>query len=161
MIPTTFLYVWANPWHALDHLGRPAGHCPRERKPSTIGHAGYVGCRCVASEPEKLPVDSAATPDQDTCWQFSTDAQKVEDTPYYRARVRFGELFAANELTAKMCGVKFVPLAKALDAAKAEAVAKWNRAFPDGHPWVSAPATQNPHAAPKPLQKGAVVEEAK
>lgn len=133
MLRQATLMVWANPYHALDHLGRPAGHCPKERTGSSVGPLGYVGCECVASAPIEVEKGSAASPDQDTCWHFSKESVKVLDTPYYRNAVRSGELFAADDVTAIKCTngdvvVPFRPLEMCVAVSKDEAFAKWERA---------------------------------
>lgn len=116
------LDVYANPYHSLDHLGRPAGVCPRERQPTTLGHAGYVGATPATTEPTKRGRDDHRSPDQDTCWQFSKEKIRVEDTPYYRKAIRSGELLPASESTAKKVGgVEFLPHDAAIAKAKAEA----------------------------------------
>lgn len=142
------LVVWANPYLVLDHLGRPAGACSRERLPMHVNsHPGYIGCECVASAPEKLPPGHAGTPDQDTCWHFSRQPVTVPDNPYYRQKLRYGEVFPADEKTARTCGMKFVPLDEAVSAAKAAAVARWESYFGE------KPEDVDPYARPKPAGK--------
>lgn len=149
MLRQATLMVWANPYHALDHFGRPSGHVARERTPGTLGHAGYVGCACVASAPIEVEKGSAASPDQDTCWHFSREAVKVLDSAYYRGAVRNGELFPADEKTAKCSSsgdvtVKFESLDSALAKSKAEAFGKWRAAFGED------PEVVDPYERPKP-----------
>lgn len=149
MLRQQTLLVWANPWHATDHFGRPAGHVSRERTGSTPGHPGYIGCEIVASAPIEVEKGSAASPDQDTCWHFSRDAVKVLDNGFYRSKVRSGEVFPADEATAKKCRtpdylISFRPLDECVAVAKAEAFAKWRAAFGED------PEDVDPYERPKP-----------
>lgn len=135
----TIVRVLPNPYHSLDHEGRPAGHCPRERLMSTAPgtHQGYVGCTCLATAPEKLPDGHHGTPNQDTVWHFSREPLSIADPRgYYRLAVSRGEIIAADQKTAMASNVKYVPYDEALRLAKAEAVAKWRAAFGEDPPEV-------------------------
>lgn len=121
------LRVHCNPWHAVDAEGRPVGACPLIRQPQHVNtHQGFVSANVVASAPEKLPQGHAGTPNQETLFQFSPEPQELDNDIFGRARqaIRSGELIAADEETAKAVGVKFVPLADAVAAAKEQARAK-------------------------------------
>jgi hypothetical protein len=149
MIRQAYLLGWANPYHALDHFGRPAGACPKERTGSTLGHAGYVGAECVASAPVPVEPGSAGTPDQDTCWHFSKEPVKLPDTGYYRLCLRQGAIFPADEKTAKTCTTEdaklvYEPLDAAVGKSKAAAFAKWKAAFAEN------PEEVDPYARPRP-----------
>lgn len=124
--------VLPNPWHSVDHYGRPAGHCARPRLVTTVGHQGYIGCDIVASEPEKLPEGHQGTPYQDTCWAFKKEPEKYVDGPenyyYFKKAIANGEIIAADEKTAVYAGVKFVAYEEVIKQSFAEAAAKWKAA---------------------------------
>jgi len=146
------LRVHANPWASLDHEGRPAGHCAFERQPQHVNnHQGYVACECVASEPEKLPLGHAGTPDQDTCWHFSKEPVEVVDgiLGYYRRCLRDGDILPADEKTARVAGIAFTPIDQAWAAAKKLAYSKWFAAFGEN------PAEVDPFQRPRPAGKEA------
>lgn len=123
------LQVLPNPWLSLDRDGRPMGACPKERVPTTLGHQGYVGATMQVGAIEKLPQGHAGTPHQETSWLFSVEPTTVEDTNYYRAAIRGGDLIAADQATAATVGVPWVAREAAWKAAKAAAVARWRAAF--------------------------------
>src|SRR5262249_25759773 len=127
MIRQTFLKVWANPWHALDHMGRPAGHCAKERSASTPGHAGYVGGQIVASAPIVLEPGHAGTPDQDTSWHFDRKPVQAPDPVYDRQKVATGELFPADLKTVTKCAWQ------APDAGRIHAESWWAQQFEAGN----------------------------
>lgn len=127
MLRPKTLSVYPNPWHSLDHYGRPAGHCPKERSPQTIGHQGYIACEAVAGP---IVHRSARTGDfdHDTVWHFLKEPVTVADTPYYRAAIRNGEVFAVDEKLVKEIfgpAAKCLKLDELLAREKAIAVAKW------------------------------------
>ena len=145
---TAVLRVHSNPWHAVDHLGRPAGACPKERSPHYVNsHQGFVGAECVASAPTTLPSGHAGTPDQDTCWHFQPGPVELQDSAYYRGCVARGELIAADDATARKCGVKFVAPAEALAKAKADITATWRANFGEDLP------KSDPFKRPEPAGK--------
>lgn len=121
-----FVVVLPNPWHSIDHEGRPAGHCARERVQASEGHQGHVCCSIVASTPVPLPQGHRGTPEQDTCWHFSKEPQTFDDpSDYYKNAIKNGEIFAADKRTAEYAGVKFEAFDKLLEASRLEAAAKW------------------------------------
>lgn len=125
--------VLPNPYHSLDHEGRPIGICPKERPMSMAGgHQGYVGAVILATIPKKLEDGHQGTASQDTVFHFSREPVQLNDPRgYYRQAVKHGALIAADVKTATMAGVKYQPYALALEAAREEAVAKWRDAFGD------------------------------
>jgi hypothetical protein len=146
---TIDLSVLPNPYHALDHEGRPAGPCPRERTPTTVGHQGYVGAERHCTVPEKLVDGHQGTPAQDTCWQFSKEPTQVRDPHgYYRQMLRDGALFPADAKTARMAGpdVKYAPYAELLADAKKLANGRWRAAFAEDAPGIDL----DPFAKPTP-----------
>ena len=100
-----FLLVATNPYHAIDHLGRPCGACPidpqdpRFYDPSKgMGEVrGSVGAyqlfgevlRKVTSREEQ---HSHRTERRDLQWQFKYEAFEVPDTRFYRRMLADGAL---------------------------------------------------------------------
>lgn len=129
--------ILPNPWHSLDHEGRPAGACPRERMPNQApgSHQGYVGAVLYATVPVALEPGHQGTPSQDTVWHFSKEPVAYADPrAYYRKALQNGEVIAADEKSAAAAGLKFLPYDAALAASRAEAVAKWRAAFNEDPP---------------------------
>lgn len=138
--------VLPNPWHSIDHEGRPAGHCPRERTNPTPGHQGHVCCSMVAQLGPALPDGHQGTRDQDTCWHFSKEPQSFDDpNDFYKNALRNGEIFPADERTAKYAGVEFKPFDKLLEESRAEANKKWKGVTGENLP------DTDPFAKPVPL----------
>lgn len=109
------LNVWANPWHAVDHQGRPCGV-------ASMGVAGPVRLIGATKKLRKIadaPVDGLRTEIHDVTFDFSTDAVALSDDydHYHRRLVREGAVFAADKETADTCGTTFVPYAQAIVAA--------------------------------------------
>ena len=124
-LPIKTLSVYANPYAALDHLGRPCGAFPHDV--SIPGMAGrYVGAsmNAVETQPEVKRIIGTAVEvlnhaQHDRTWDFSTELVKVANNRHYVRGIKDGALFAADEQTASVAGVKLVPLETALAAAKA------------------------------------------
>jgi len=143
------LRVWCNPWHSIDHEGRPAGAFPRHG----VGNL-YVGARVLATTPAKLEDGHFVSASQDTVFHYSREAVEIRDTGdgYYKRAVRDGALLAADEKTALLCGTRYAPLAVALEAERALAAAKWRACFaeelPDVDPFVEPVPGRFPGDAP-------------
>ena len=127
--PST-LKVLPNPWAHVDHLGAPAGACPRDlvNDPSA---GRWVGAKIdeeltVITRPEKK--GELRNGQQRTVWCFSAQPVEVPHSAYYRRKVKRGELFAADEATAKACGVKHQDPKTLLAAAKETAAAAFDSA---------------------------------
>jgi hypothetical protein len=124
-MPVQTLSVYANPYAALDHHDRPCGAFQHDV--SIPGMAGrYVGATMVAIEtqPEVKRVIGNSTEvlnhaQHDRTWEFSSEPVKVANNLHYVRGVKDGVLIAADESTAKACGVALVPFATAIAAAKA------------------------------------------
>lgn len=151
--------VLPNPWHSIDHFGRPAAPCPKPRTPTTVGHQGYIGAEIVASAPEKLPLGHLGTPYQDTCWHFSKEPEKYLDSAeidyYFMKALRTGEILPADEQTAKYAGLvdadhPFVPFAEAVEAERVKAAAKWKAATGSDLPTTDPFERPEPDAKPSP-----------
>lgn len=129
------LTVYANPYAALDHLGRPAGAVARDR---IHDRPGYVGAAVVATDVEALPKGHAGTPSQDTRFEFEAGPIVLPNADYYRRAVRRGELFAGDEATAQACGVPLTQPAFSLTQARDEAAAKWRAATGEDAPFAES-----------------------
>lgn len=153
-MPRHQLKLLPNPWHSIDHNGRPTP-CPKERVRTTVGHQGYIGAVCVATVPAKLPDGHQGTPEQDTRWQFSREPKAFDDpNHYYFAALRNGEAFPADAATAKYAGIKYAPYDDLLAASREEAAKKWMNATGEKLP------DTDPFAPPFPPEAVAAAEPA-
>lgn len=120
------LNVVPNPWIHIDHQGRPAGACPMDTAP---GSKAFVGARVSHTKTQILSKGIRGIQDsvQDTVWEFDLAPQPVPDTPYYRTRLRCGEVLPADEAASRAAGhSEFLPPDKALTAARERAIAEFN-----------------------------------
>lgn len=152
------LRVVANPYHALDAQGRPAGAVPLDPTRAS-GSVRYIGATLAATVLERWggkdrlgrpTFDPRGYGRQDTTWSFSDEPVEIEDTPYHRQRLASRELFAADEATHATVfrgRVPFVPPADALAVAKADAAAAFERETGAPPPFAAAPAPP-PASAP-------------
>ena len=126
----TTLLVRANPYTFVDHKGRPAGAVPCDPVAHTPDRR-WVGAVAVSEvvEARDKSIDSRH-PLQDTWFLFSADAQKVPDSPHYRAAIRSGDLIAADESTAAVCGVAYEDPEDVLE--------RWKQRAESAHPVVQA-----------------------
>jgi len=145
---TAMLMVLPNPWHTVDHFGRPAGAFPRERHANTLGHQGYVGAVAVTTTPEPRAAGDLRSPEQDTCWQFSKEPVSVPDNKYYRDALRSGELLPGDLKSARAAGLEHREYASLIAAAKIAAEAKWRAAFGESLPAVDPFAKPTPGVLP-------------
>lgn len=104
------LKVHPNPFHALDHKGRPA--CAVRLDPDESGgDRRYIGAvrKSVLVTGKKYDDrnDPQSGPDgeYDVGFEFDLAAVDIPDTHYHRARLRDGELIPADESTAVRGGV--------------------------------------------------------
>ncbi len=113
--PKTLSLV-ANPWAAIDELGRPSGACPPDPTEDTgrrgfigatqtaklvrAGHSRRVAGRSVVQESER----------HERTWEFDPNPVTLPNTGYYRDRAgkRPYELIAGDKRTAAALGVEFV-----------------------------------------------------
>ncbi len=159
----TKLRVYANPWRALDHLGRP--QCVVPFDPTHRPDRGWVG---AILDPELTRVTSVPSagenrnPRQVTVFKFTSDAielplkntQGVIHEHYIRA-IQDGDLIPADLPTARRCRVKFADPKAVLEATKRDAIAKFNREYGAGA-WEAlgerrdAPPPEAPAGRPPP-----------
>jgi hypothetical protein len=126
-LPLKTLSVYANPYAAIDHCGRPAGHFSHDV--SIPGMAGrYVGATMIATlvQPEVTRTIGKATEVlnhavHDRTWEFSQDPVTVVNNQHYLQGLKDGALFPADEKTAALLGKKLRPLAECLKEARAAA----------------------------------------
>ena len=134
MIHPSVLNVLPNPWCALDGEGRPAGAYPVD--PDTFGMR-YIGARIAQAQVESLTREQIAegkktlvAPRQKITWEFTTEPVAIRTNGdafgVLRKAVGCGELFTADEATARALGVRHQNPAKALAAAKEAARARFD-----------------------------------
>lgn len=142
------LRVRSNPYHVLDHDGRPAGVVPTdaaEHTPYFDPHGShpenprweprrYVGARLhkdtkvIASGPNHEHA-------QDTVWEFSSEAEELPETKYYLQCLKDGSLLAADAKTAKRAGFKGFEEPDTVLACELQAANdKWTSQYPDEEP---------------------------
>lgn len=63
--------------------------------------------------------------------KYDLEPRPLDDTPYHRAKIRSGEVFAADDSTARRCGVSAAALSAAALSAVTAAAAKAAAALPD------------------------------
>ncbi len=111
--PST-LYVVANPFCSLDSDGDPSGVANR---------ADLRGQLVGALLDLKRSKDGALK------YLFSADPVPLPDMQPHRKFLRTGQLLPADEKTAKLCGIEFVPPAVALERAKDRAATEYLAAY--------------------------------
>ena len=91
------LRVYANPYLAFDHEGRPASPVPFEPDMDNGDtHVRYVGATRHVTELRKANENLGIPALHDHAWDFSPEPQLVPNTDYYRRAVKSGELIAAD-----------------------------------------------------------------
>lgn len=131
--PKKTLSVVPNPWLYIDHLGRPAGRVPfdafeHSASPGFVG-AGFASVELVARAMTMRVAgrDLEVNPAQhDHRIAYSRSPVPIPTTNYYKAAIKNGELFAADQETALESGIRFTSPALMLDQAKKEAVERFN-----------------------------------
>jgi hypothetical protein len=115
------LRVCTNPFRSTDPQGRPCHvvqldpmdpRYPRDAR----GWRGEVGSRILSAE-EVRPAPAGRDKDgheltlqaarHDRVWGFRREPLELPLTDYYRRAVRDGDLLAADEESARLCGVPF------------------------------------------------------
>ena len=152
------LVVWPNPFHALDHKGRPA--CAVRLDPDvSAGERRYIGAACKAELLRKFTDEDhpgAAVADDhaghyDVTFDFEFAPVEVPDTGYHRDRIRDGELIPGNKSSARRSwagGIKreFEEPIALLKRERDAASELWSQE----HDGEEAPAAKIEVAAPKP-----------
>lgn len=124
-----WISVRTNPFHVLDHEGRPAGAVLKEID-GAYSSLSYVGAT-MTSKPADIPGNS--TPRQgelrqlveDRTFEFETGDIRLAKSAYYLRCVKDGALLAADEATAKAAGIPFVDPTVALSKARKAAIDSW------------------------------------
>lgn len=129
LLSNTPLVVFANPFAApLDSRGRPAAFVQYDPA-YTGGSVRYVGASLDAKVTRKEDSFSARQSRIDKTVVYDMAAQPIVDTMYHRRLIQSGDLIAGNKKTARRAGCKpeaWVEPSKALEAARARAVAAWS-----------------------------------
>lgn len=126
------LLVWPNPFHTLDHEGRPNSVLPIEPTGdgrTTFDPRAFVGARLNANITQRALEGTAQQNMQRTWFEYEDVPTKVPNTAYYRHAIARGEIFAADEETAAKAGIvdTFVEADELLEAAKKEAIDAYER----------------------------------
>lgn len=127
--------VIANPYHQLDHKGRPCGVVPVE--PTQFGGSlGYVGAKidrkrtAILREPKPGDIRGGR---QDTVFEFSDEPVTVTKSAYYADALKSGALLPADAKCATWAGLKrFIEPKEALKQAKRYAEAQFEREYGEG-----------------------------
>jgi hypothetical protein len=108
--------VVPNPYTYLDEDGDPCGlvAVDSELQP----YPGYVG----ASTKSVTTLDNYdrgyfLSPRRHVKFEYTLEPVTLQLSNYYKDLVKGGELLAADEATAKLCGIPYVPFRKALKLA--------------------------------------------
>lgn len=143
------LRVYPNPYASLDAEGNPDGVVRYDPTLGLPGVVHYVGARVAArwadrsaapAGPLRPPPSVSRTNDgrfRRVAREAVFDGAPVEipDSPYHRERVRDGSLVAADERSARACGVPFVAREVALDRAKGRACERFKAQTGVLPPW--------------------------
>lgn len=132
------LLVWPNPFHALDHEGRPAGVLPYEPEgngTTTFDDRRFVGAQLKSEITQRFPRGDARQSIQRTWFEFTDVAIRVKNTAYYSQAIARGEIFAADEESAKLCGIdkSFLEPGSLLERAREEAAGFWKQQAHEHH----------------------------
>lgn len=137
-MPKQTLLVYPNPFHALDHEGRPACVLPYEPEGNgvtTFDDRRFVGANLKSEILEKFPQGDARESRQRTWFDFTAEAVRVRNTAYYQHAIARGEIFAADEESAKLCGIQqtFMEPGLLLEQARKDAIGFWAQQAHDEH----------------------------
>lgn len=124
------LKVYANPYHQLDHLGRPSCVLPFEPEGDgvrTFDARRFVGATLKAKVLEKFPPGDPRQNVQENTFEFSDEPTTVKATAYYLGALRRRELIPADAETARYANVKYVDPSELLEKLRAEAVLYWEK----------------------------------
>jgi len=145
------LLVVSNPYCALDIDGEPCGYVDRTDVPGGRMIGGTVDhVRSVSASGATADEVSAAPHAPKFVWR--KDPEAIADTPAHRALLRTGEILPADEATAALAGVRWLPVADALAVERGKAAAAFLAARGTESPFLgapSAPPTPEPSLAPK------------
>ena len=121
------LVVHANPFAALDHVGR--AQCAVYHPGTSIVVGGAFDHK--AHEDSKAESVSGEGKHRFTFTEDPVNivCDSIATFAYFRNRILEGSLIAGNEATAKRCGVKFVDPGAALEAAHNKAVEDFRSAY--------------------------------
>ncbi len=152
-----FLNVYPNPFHALDHLGRPAGVLPNEPEGDgihTFDSRAFVGARLrteITYKPNLQYGLDASHQRQDTQFDYTEEPVTVKNTPYYRSALQRRELLPADEYTALTANVPWKEIEEALEDEREMALTRWQQQAHEEHEDDDEPeALMNFHFGPMP-----------
>lgn len=143
MKKTPTLRVRPNPFHTLDAEGMPGGIArvdPTVARPGAIEFIGAVMTKSIAPDPENQKREPMYRR-RKTSIRWAEKPVEIVDTELHRQYVKEGTLIAEDEVTAKLCGVVFLPPAEVLVAFKKKAIAEYVASHgeePDVDAWDAA-----------------------
>lgn len=132
------MLVWPNPFHAVDHTGRPAcvlSYEPEGNGVDTFDDRRFVGASLKATILQKFAPGDARQTVQRTTFEYADEPTKVPATAYYKHAIARGEIFAADAESAKLCGIDstFLEAGPLLERAREEAIGEWMRQGHEEH----------------------------
>ena len=138
------LSVVPNPFLAHDSDGRPCS----------------VAYRSDTARPEPIGATiTGETSDGELIYQFTSEPVSLPDKAEHRKLFHGRQILPADEATARLVGVPFVPVATALATARAEAAARYLAETGEASEFLT-PSTPAPVApSPIPVPASAVVKE--
>lgn len=134
-----FLKVLPNPYLHLDDNSEPSAVVAVDPAVNPDNRA-FVGAKLSATESlDNYPKHYFLSPRQYNTWEFSKEPVTIEFTAYYRDLIKDQVLIAADETTAKTCGISFADPKKILDEHKATAANQWYAAYGEFPYWYNKP----------------------
>lgn len=149
LLSNAALMVVINPFLApLDEKGRPCTIVQYDPDHTAAGSVRRIGCSLDRRplKDERPRGNGRGSPSQyprfDTTVVYDLGAKPIKHSVYHLNMVRDGALLPADEATAALCWVKFVPPAETLSVALREAVTAWLLEHPgatiDPQAWIEA-----------------------
>lgn len=126
--PSTLLVV-ANPYCSLDADGEPSGVANRADIRGDL-----IGC----------VLDRARSKDGALKYSFTDEPVALPDMQPHRKLLRTGQIFPADEKTARLVGIPFVPPADALAHAKDRVAVEYFATYGELPPFAEQPDTSAP-----------------
>ena len=123
---------YPNPYSALDANGMPAGFCRYDPEHGNAGEVHHVGATLsyapITEVRDQMKGETRPTKFA-TKVEHSFEPATLPHTDYFVKRFRDLDLIVADEATARICGMAFLPPAAALRAAKQAVIADWQSTY--------------------------------
>lgn len=134
---------YPNPYAALDAKGMPSGFCRYDPEHGNPGEVHHVGATLKETRLTEVR-DQAKGETRPTKFtvevSHSFEPALLPHTDYFVRRFRDLDLICADEATARLCQMPFVPPSAALNSAKAAIIAEWTITYGSPPPVDSWPA---------------------